>query len=117
MDDNFTFQIRSGDRVSESDLESAARLFSDAYGTWGWQASSRIDQRLKQGTRIKMGARKLRAQCIPGDLKGRVAHVRVLANDELIGSAWALYWVYDGLVNDKETPGKCPANKVVMWHW
>ncbi|KAH8759457.1 hypothetical protein F5883DRAFT_682032 [Diaporthe sp. PMI_573] len=47
------------EQVTEAMLKDAARLFSENYGIWGIRGAG------KPGTRVRMNAARLRAQCLP----------------------------------------------------
>jgi len=80
-----------GSDVSQNQLEACADLFTKNYGVWGPRAQE-ISRFLKDGTRVKMSAAKLRAQCLVGDACLVTCH----EEDRLVGHAFATTWDYEG---------------------
>ncbi|KAK2036412.1 hypothetical protein LZ31DRAFT_536413 [Colletotrichum somersetense] len=77
-----------GEQVTEAMLKDAAKLFSENYGVWGNRGPG------KPGSRVKMGADRLRAQCLPDGSSS--TYVTVSINGVLAGNAFACRWEHAG---------------------
>ncbi|KAH8743623.1 hypothetical protein F5883DRAFT_592349 [Diaporthe sp. PMI_573] len=77
-----------GKKVTAAMLEDAANLFSDNYGIWGDKGPG------KPGSRVKMSADRLRAQCLPEG--SRSTYIMVTVEGVLAGNAFACRWEYEG---------------------
>ncbi|KAK2018661.1 hypothetical protein LZ32DRAFT_634731 [Colletotrichum eremochloae] len=75
-------------QVTEATLKDAAKLFSANYGVWGNKGYGR------PGTRVKMSADRLRAQCLPEGSNSTYANVTI--DGVLAGNAFACRWEHAG---------------------
>ncbi|CAG9945410.1 unnamed protein product [Clonostachys rosea f. rosea IK726] len=82
-------EIFRREQVTEDMLEDASRLFSENYGVWG-QPPPGGRSFGKPGSRVKMSASRLRAQCLPEG--SRSSYARVTVNGTLAGHAFACRW-------------------------
>ncbi|KAI0426284.1 hypothetical protein F5Y09DRAFT_319360 [Xylaria sp. FL1042] len=81
------YEIFDHDEVTDDMLLHAAELFSQNYGVWGEQSS-------RQGKRVTLNGRRLRAQYLPDNSK--TSYVRVTVDGTLAGNAFACRWSWDG---------------------
>jgi hypothetical protein len=90
----FQFQLYRGDQISDEILSDAAELFSENYGVWGPQASSKLGTFAKAGRRVRMNSTRLRQQCLPSGADN--IYVKATEGGNLIGNAFATRWVHQG---------------------
>ncbi|KPI45758.1 uncharacterized protein AB675_866 [Cyphellophora attinorum] len=91
---SFEYQIYRGDQISEPILTDAARLFSENYGVWGLQASSKLGTFAKAGRRIRMSSIRLKQQCLPPGADN--IYIRAVKGEKLVGNVFATRWVHQG---------------------
>ena len=84
------FQVFEGTQLTAPMLQEAAELFSEHYGVW----SSKIPEHVSHhnsGDRVRISPRRLRTSLLPDG--GRAcSYVRAMADDRLIGHAFACRW-------------------------
>ncbi|PGH13075.1 hypothetical protein AJ79_03912 [Helicocarpus griseus UAMH5409] len=78
------YETFSGNQITDSILNEAAKLFSENYGTWG-------DHSHNPGKPVKVSGHRLRKQYLPDDPSAGL-HARVIADGVLAGSAFACRW-------------------------
>lgn len=112
MSTNFTFDTIAANQITESMLEQAATIFSNAYGVWSPAAEQHMGKFCKPGKslqshcltsfaltyligkRVRMNAQHLREQSLaPGT---NSVLVRGMVGYELAGYAFATRWTYEG---------------------
>lgn len=94
-----------GEEVTAAMLKDAAKLFSENYGIWGeggfgkpgksfpfGDVSAQLN--INIGSRVRMTADRLRAQCLPEG--SRSTYVMVTIDGVLAGNAFACRWEYSG---------------------
>lgn len=81
---NATIVVARNSSISEDMIMSAARLFSENYGTWS------------NGKRVKMSPSKLKEMLLPSFEGAQHFHVRALVDDELVGHDFATRWPFEG---------------------
>ncbi|KAJ7237589.1 hypothetical protein C8J57DRAFT_1193903 [Mycena rebaudengoi] len=84
------YSFVSGAQVTEDQLKTCAGLFSSNYGVW----SSSVSPPLKAGALVKMGAAKLRDQCL-SDPEHSMLVLCTIDND-VVGHAFGTVWQYNG---------------------
>ncbi|EER37157.1 hypothetical protein I7I53_08440 [Histoplasma capsulatum var. duboisii H88] len=82
--ENQLYEIFSGDIVTDATLSSAARLFSENYGTW--EEHSR-----NPGKTVKLGARRLREKYLPHPA-AESYYATVTVDGDLAGNAFYRRW-------------------------
>ncbi|KAH8729260.1 hypothetical protein BGZ61DRAFT_446059 [Ilyonectria robusta] len=80
------------EQVNDDMLEVASQLFTENYGIWARTGGRPFG---KPGTRIKMTAPRLRAQCLPEG--SRSCYVRATVDGVLAGHVFACRWRYGDL--------------------
>ncbi|KAK2743502.1 hypothetical protein FQN57_004799 [Myotisia sp. PD_48] len=83
-----TFETIPRDQITDAMLTEAAKLFNENYGIWGEHSHS-------PGKPVKLSGRRLRAQYLP-DPAGASCYIRVIADGNLVGNAFACRWKHDG---------------------
>ncbi|EGC46687.1 conserved hypothetical protein [Histoplasma capsulatum var. duboisii H88] len=81
------FQTFPGDRVTDSMVGEAAKLFNENYGIWGKLSHS-------PGKPVRLSARRLREQYLPDH--ATTSYVRVAVDGNLAGNAFACRWKHGG---------------------
>ncbi|KAL2752782.1 hypothetical protein ACRALDRAFT_1052572 [Sodiomyces alcalophilus JCM 7366] len=77
--------------VTDAMVGEAAQFFSDNYGIWAQQFPDGSHHG-KPGSRVKLSASRLRAQCLPEG--SRSSYARVTVDGVLAGHAFACRWQY-----------------------
>lgn len=99
------YETFSGDRVTDSMLDEAAKLFNDNYGIWGERSHNPGKHDTTSllfclsdafsGKPVKLSVRRLREQYLP-DPAAMSYYVRVTVDGNLAGNAFACRWKHDG---------------------
>ncbi|MCJ1476724.1 hypothetical protein MMC13_005392 [Lambiella insularis] len=90
----FSFELLTGDEITDDILKPAARLFSANYGVWGPLAAPNLGPFAQPGRRMRISPSKLRQQCLPPGVRN--TYVCAHLNDQLVGHAFATRWLPRG---------------------
>ncbi|TFK80482.1 hypothetical protein K466DRAFT_667644 [Polyporus arcularius HHB13444] len=82
--------VLEGTALDDEMMKESATLFSSHYSVWGGEAPAP----LTAGSRVKMTARKLRAEVLPDPANSCVSLCYI--NNTLVGQAFATTWAFDG---------------------
>ncbi|KAJ7748296.1 hypothetical protein DFH07DRAFT_1062567 [Mycena maculata] len=87
---SLVFSLVPGALVTDAQLKACASLFSSDYGVW----SSLVSAPLKPGARVKMGAARLRTQCLSDPTHSMLALCTI--DKAIVGHVFGTVWQYNG---------------------